>query len=95
MALAMLLALAITVFVLYTIVTRVLAPTETTVDPYAGVSGTVATLDTSTTGGSGTGTTGGRTTGGAILVRPDAPPPPPALKATTISDFQPHQPARR
>ena len=89
MAVAMLLALAITVFVLYTIVSRALAPTETTVNPYAGVSGTVATLTTSTTGGSGTGTTDGGNTGGAILVRPHAATASSSLKATTITDFRP------
>ena len=89
MAVAMLLALAITVFVLYTIVTRVLVPTETTVNPYAGVPGTVATLTTSTTGGSSTGTTGGGNTGGAILVRPHAATASSSLKATTIADFRP------
>lgn len=89
MAFALLLALAITVFVLYTIVTRVLSPTETTVDPYAGVSGTVATLSTSTTGGSGTGTTGGGTAGGSLLVRPHAATASSTLKATAITDFRP------
>lgn len=85
MALAMLLALAILVFVLYTVVTRVLAPTETTLDPYAGTSGTVATLYTSTTG-SGTGTPDSP---GAIQVRPDSATASSSLKATLISDFQP------
>ena len=89
MALAMLLALAVTVFVLYTIVTRVLTPTETTVDPYAGVSGTVATLNTSATSGSNTGTTGGGTVGGSILVRPHAATASSTLKATGIADFRP------
>ena len=88
MALAMLLALAILVFVLYTIVTRVLSPTETTLDPYAGTSGTVATLYTSTTG-AGTGQTGSSDTAGAILVRPDSATASSALKATLITDFRP------
>jgi F5/8 type C domain len=87
MALALLLALAILVFVLYTIVTRVLAPTETTLDPYAGASGTVATLYTSTTG-SATDTTG-TDTAGAIQVRPDSATASSSLTATLISDFQP------
>jgi hypothetical protein len=89
MAFALLLALAVTVFVLYTIVTRVLAPTETTVDPYAGVSGTVATLITSSTSGSNTGTTGGGTAGGSVLVRPRAATASSSLKATSIADFRP------
>jgi hypothetical protein len=88
MALALLLALAILVFVLYTIVTRVLAPTDTTLDPYAGISGTVATLQTSTTG-SNTGTTGSGTATGAISVRPDSATASSSLKATTIANFQP------
>jgi predicted nucleic acid-binding Zn ribbon protein len=88
MALALLLALAILVFVLYTIVTRVLAPTETTLDPYAGTSGTVATLYTSTTG-SATDSTGTTDAAGAIQVRPDSATASSSLTATLISDFQP------
>jgi hypothetical protein len=88
MALALLLALAILVFVLYTIVTRVLAPTETTLDPYAGISGTVATLQTSTTG-SNTSTTGSGTATGAILARPDSTTASSSLEATTIANFRP------
>jgi zinc-ribbon domain/F5/8 type C domain len=89
MALAILLALAVAVFVLYTIVTRVLTPTETTVNPYAGVSGTVATVVTSATIGSNTGTTGGGTGRGSILVRPQAATASSSLKATPIADFRP------
>jgi hypothetical protein len=88
MALAMLLALAVTAFVLYTIVTRSLNPTETTVDPGAGVSGTVATLQTSITDGSNTGTTSGDT-GGAILVRPHAATASSSLPSTSTADFRP------
>jgi hypothetical protein len=87
MAFALLLALAITVFVLYTIVTRVLSPTETTVDPNTGVSGTVATLQTSTTGDPNTGTTSG-SIGGSILVRPHAATASSTLKATSFTDFR-------
>jgi hypothetical protein len=64
MAFAILLALAVAVFVLYTIVERVLNPTtQTTASSiYGGVSGTVATLITTsttpvTTAGANTGTT--------------------------------------
>jgi F5/8 type C domain len=87
MALALLIALAIIVFVLYIIVTRVaLAPPETTVDPYAGISGTVATVYTSTTGSS-SGTTDATATG-ALLVRPNSATSSSFLKATSIADFR-------
>jgi hypothetical protein len=89
MAFAMLLALAVTVFVLYTIVTRALGPTETTVGPSTGVSGTVATMQTSTTGGANTGTTSGVGLGGSILVRPHAATASSTLKATSFTDFRP------
>ncbi len=90
MAFAMLLALGITVFVLYTIVSRVVVPTtDTTADPYAGVSGTLATLTTSTTAGPNGGTNGGGTATGAILVRPRAITASSTLKATSITDFRP------
>ena len=89
MSFAILLALAITVFVLYTIVSRTLTPsTDTTADPYAGVSGTVATLVTSTTTGSNTATTSG-VLGGSVLVRPQAATSSSTLKATNMADFRP------
>jgi predicted nucleic acid-binding Zn ribbon protein len=89
MALAMLLALGVTTFVLYTIVTRVLDPsTDTTVDPYAGVTGTLATLTTSTTSGTNTGGTDG-VTGGAILVRPSSVTASSIMQATNMADFGP------
>ncbi len=88
MAFALLLALAVTVFVLYTIVTRVLSPTETTANPSTGVSGTVATMQTSTTGDPNTGTSSGGT-GGSILVRPHAATASSTLKATSFTDFRP------
>ncbi len=88
MAFAILLALAVAVFVLYTIVTRVMSPTtETTLNPYLGVTGTVATLNTSTTGAA-TPTTGGNATG-SILVRPSAATASSSLKSTSITDFRP------
>jgi hypothetical protein len=89
MAFALLLALAIAVFALYTIVHRALTPTETTLSPYLGVTGTVATLKTTANGGSGTVTTGAGSKGGAILVRPRAATASSSLKATLITDFQP------
>jgi len=92
MALAMLLALGITVFVLYTIINRSITPTTgTTTDPYAGVSGTVATLETSTTAGSTTDTSNSTTDTvvGSVLVRPHAATASSSLKATTLTDFRP------
>jgi hypothetical protein len=77
------------VFVLYTLVDRALAPsTDTTTDPYAGISGTLATLQTSTTAGGNTVTTGGAI-GGTILIRPRAATASSSLKAPTIADFRP------
>jgi hypothetical protein len=89
MALAILLALAVTVFVLYTIVNRVVTPTQTTADPYAGVSGTLATLSTSTSTTGGPVTTNGGAVGGTILVRPYAATASSSLKATSVTDFRP------
>jgi hypothetical protein len=89
MALAILLALAIAVFVLYTMFDRVLtSSTSTTVEAYAGNPGTVATLVTSTTEGANTVTTSGQI-GGAILVRPSAATASSSMKPTTITDFRP------
>jgi hypothetical protein len=89
MALAMLLALAVTTFVLYTIVTRVVTPsTDTTADPYSGVTGTLATVTTSTTSGTNTGGTDGAI-GGALLVRPSSVTASSILKATSMADFGP------
>jgi hypothetical protein len=89
MGLAILLGLAVAVFVLYTIIDRVLDPTtETTSAPGVGVSGTVATLVTSTTVPA-TNTTRGGNVGGSVLVRPQAATASSSLKATSITDFRP------
>jgi hypothetical protein len=89
MGLAILLGLAVTVFVLYTIIDRVLDPTtETTLTPGVAVSGTVATLVTSTTLPA-TSTTRVADGGGSVLVRPQAATASSSLKATSITDFRP------
>jgi hypothetical protein len=90
MGFAMLLALGVTVFVLFTIVSRVLSPsTQTTATPSAQLSATVATVNPSTTQVSNTVTSGGPTPGEAILVRPRSATASSTLKATAITDFRP------
>jgi hypothetical protein len=89
MALALLIALAITTFVLYSIVSRTLATSaQTTVTAYNGAQGTVATLSTPTTVPSSTSTTAG-VAKGSILVRPSAATASSSLKATSLTDFGP------
>ena len=93
MALACLIGLAVTAFVLYTIVTRAVAPTAraaTTTTVYSGSPGTMATLNTSTTVGATTSTTaGGITAKGSILVRPQAATASSSLTPTNLNDFRP------
>jgi hypothetical protein len=90
MAFAILLALGVTAFVLYTIVNRTINPvTTTTANAYSGVSGTTATLQTSTTGDSSTGSTNSGGLGGTILVRPHAATASSSQKPTSITDFRP------
>lgn len=90
MALACLMALGITVFVLYTIISGTVAPeaeADTTTSVYTGAPGTTATLNTPTTVPA-TSTTAGRERG-SILVRPSAATSSSNLKATNIADFRP------
>jgi len=92
MALAALIALAITVFVLYLIISRTLvssAEADTSTTLYRGASGTVATLSTSTTESRNTTTTSGKTVVGSILVRPNGATASSSLTATNITDFRP------
>jgi hypothetical protein len=93
MALACLIGLAVTAFVLYTIVTRVVAPTAhaaTSTTVYSGSPGTLATLNTSTTVGPTTSTTAdGTTSKGSILVRPQAATASSSLTPTNLNDFRP------
>ncbi len=84
MALALLLALGITAFVLFLIVQRVLWPEEA-VDPYARVSGTTATLVTAAEDGGAEPDGGG---GGAILVRPRAAFASSILEASNTTDYR-------
>lgn len=82
MGLALLLVLAVTVFVLYVVVQRALEPGEN-VDPYAGRVGTTATLATNTTEGSSANSSGGGTTSPTLaptLIRPTS-----ALASSTLS----------
>jgi hypothetical protein len=91
MALACLMGLAITVFVLYLIVSKTLAPSadaDTTSTIYSGNSGTVATLGTATTQPGNTTTTAKRVTG-SILVRPSTATASTSLTPTNIADFRP------
>ncbi len=88
MALACLIALGITVFVLYTIITHALAPAaeaNTSSSIYTGVPGTVATLATATTVRPTTTTNVAR---GSILVRPSAATSSSALTPTNLTDFR-------
>jgi hypothetical protein len=93
MALACLIALAATAFVLYTIVTRVVTPSahaDTSSTVYSGAPGTLATLNTTTTAAPSTTTTvSGLTAQGSILVRPQAATASSSLKPTNITDFRP------
>ena len=89
MALALLIALGVTVFVLYTIVSRSLPPsTDTSITAYSGAPGTLAILGTSTTVAPSTSTTSG-TAKGSILIRPTAATASSSLAATTLTDFRP------
>lgn len=83
MGFAMLLALGITVLVLYVLVYRVLEP-ETEPDPYSGVTGTTATLLRLTTED-----TGKNSGGGAIQVRPRAASASSILQASNTRDYRP------
>ncbi len=92
MALACLIGLAVTVFVLYLIVSRTLAPdagADTTSTIYGGAPGTVATLGTATTQPGNTTTTSGKTVIGSIQVRPSAATASSSLTPTNITDFRP------
>jgi hypothetical protein len=81
MGLAMLLVLAITVFVLYVVVQRALESTEE-VDPYAGKAGTTATVAAATSGSSsGTTSEGGVT---SSTLAPTAIRPTSALASSTL-----------
>jgi zinc-ribbon domain len=89
MALALLIALGVMVFVLYAIVSRTLASsTDTIPTSYNGAPGTVATLATSSTAAPSTSSTGG-TAKGSIIVRPRAATASSSLKATSLTDFRP------
>jgi hypothetical protein len=92
MALACLIALAITVFVLYTIVTRVMSPvteSNTTTSIYSGTPGTLATLGTSTTTPAITSSTQAGASTGSILIRPSAATASSSLTPTNLTDFRP------
>jgi zinc-ribbon domain len=89
MALALLIALGVTVFVLYTIVSRSLTTsTDTSVTAYSGAPGTLAVLGTSTTVPPSTSTTSG-TVKGSLLVRPTAATASSSLASTSLTDFRP------
>jgi hypothetical protein len=89
MALALLIALGVTVFVLYTIVSRTLTTsTDTSVTAYSGEAGTLATIGTSTTVAPSASTTSG-TAQGSILVRPSAATASSSLASTSLTDFRP------
>jgi hypothetical protein len=89
MALALLIALSVSVFVLYTIVSRTLASSpDTSVTAYNGAPGTTATLNTPSTAPASTSTTKGIARG-AILVRPHAATASSSLASTSLTDFRP------
>lgn len=90
MGLAMLLVLAITVFVLYIVVQRALETTED-VDPYAGRPGTTATVATASTGGSSGATSGGGTTSSTLAptaIRPTSALASSTLEATSTNSYR-------
>jgi hypothetical protein len=91
MALACLVGLAVLVFVLYTIFTRVLTPSiaETTTSVYTGAAGTMATLSTTTTAPPSTTSTTAGVAKGSLLVRPSAATASSSLTPTSITDFRP------
>jgi hypothetical protein len=87
MGIALLLVLAATVFALYTIVQWALEPEEVVI-PYAGQSGTTATVGTTTTqkpGGNSANTT---STLGGTLIRPMSVSASSALKATSTNNYR-------
>ncbi len=92
MALACLIALGITVFALYTIVTHTLSPAAdaaTSSTDYSGAAGTLATLGTSTTQPAKTTTTSSGTSTGSIIVRPGAATASSSLTPTNMTDYRP------
>ncbi|MCE5253796.1 MAG: hypothetical protein LLG45_06260 [Actinomycetia bacterium] len=87
MSLALLLALAATVFVLYTIVQRALEP-EAEVNPFAGepaVEATIGAVTTETTAGNSANTT---STLAGTLIRPTSVTSSSALKATATNSYK-------
>jgi hypothetical protein len=89
MALALLIALSIAVFVLYALVSRSLTTsTDTSVTAYSGTPGTLAILGTSTTIAPSTSTTSGAVKG-SLLVRPSAATASSSLASTSLTDFRP------
>lgn len=88
MSLAILLALAATVFAFYSIVQWALA-TEEDVDPYAGQSGTTATVGTMTTQRPGGGSANTTSTLVGTLIRPSAVSASSSLKATSTNNYRP------
>jgi hypothetical protein len=89
MALACLIALGITVFVLYVIVSRTIGPsTDTSITAYTGSAGTLATLAGSSTTASSTSTTAG-VVKGSIQVRPHAATASSSLASTSLTDYRP------
>jgi Na+-transporting methylmalonyl-CoA/oxaloacetate decarboxylase gamma subunit len=87
MSVAFLLLLAATVFALYTVVQRALEP-EVVVNPYAGQSGTTATLSSATTEASTGSTVRTTTTLTGTLIRPTSVDSSSALKATSSNNYR-------
>jgi hypothetical protein len=90
LALAALIALSVTAFVLYTIISRTLSTSEdTTTTIYSGSPGTMATLNTSTTAPFNTSTTNPGVVRGSILVRPSAATASSSLDPTNTTNYGP------
>jgi hypothetical protein len=88
LALAALIALSVTTFVLYTIISRTLADSgDTTTSVYSGSPGTMATLNTSSTMPFNTSTTNPGAVRGSILVRPSAATASSSLGPTNVTNF--------
>lgn len=85
-AFALLLILAATVFTLYAVVQKGLA-TKEEIDPYAGISGTTATLSEETSGGSGSSQTS--PSEASTLVRPTSVEASSTLKSTSTHSYRP------
>ena len=85
-AFALLLILAATVFTLYAVIQKGLA-TEEEVDPYAGISGTTATLPDESSGGSGSGQTS--PSEASTLVRPTSVDASSTLDSTSTNSYRP------